>query len=97
VGQENWQVDEEEWKEPQSRIEAIGIEHAARQPVEKLIQLLIYFLVGVSVFLGVFGFQQFSDIANMLDEKIALQFAQDEAKVLAYKNAVGDSRTAHED
>ena len=59
--------------------------------------MLIYFLVGVSVFLGVFGFQQFSDIANMLDEKIALQFAQDEAKVLAYKNAVDDLRTAHED
>ena len=97
VSQENWQVDEEEWKELQGRIEAIAIEHAARQPVERLIQLLIYFLVGVSVFLGVFGFQQFSDIANMLDEKIALQFAQDEAKVLAYKNAVDDLRTAHED
>jgi len=88
-------MDEKDWKELEARVDAISLEHAARQPIETLIRILIYGLFGLLVFLGLFGVTQFSDIENTLEEKIALQFAQDESKVLAYKNAVDDLRRAN--
>ena len=88
-------MDDKDWKELEARVDAISMEHAARQPIENLVRILIYVLVGLSVFLGLFGVTQFSDIENKVEEKVALQFAQDESKVLAYKNAVDDLRKAN--
>jgi hypothetical protein len=86
---------ERDLEELKAQVDIISIEHAARQPIENLVRILMYFLVGISIFLGLFGVTQFSDIENKLEEKVALQFAKDESKVLAYKNAVDDLREAH--
>ena len=77
------------------RLDQIAIEHASRQPIEDMIRLLLYVIFGISIFLGAFGITQFSVLDNMLEEKIALQFAQDDARVLAYKNSVNELRIAH--
>jgi hypothetical protein len=95
MDEKDWKEDEKDWKELEARVDAISLEHAARQPIETLIRILIYGLFGLLVFLGLFGVTQFSDIENTLEEKIALQFAQDESKVLAYENAVDDLRRAN--
>ncbi len=77
----------------EERFHQLEIEIAERRPVEKLIQIFIYFLAGLSVVIGLFGIKQFSDIDTVISSEVKMQFPRDQQKYLEYKKLIEDAET----
>lgn len=90
-------IDTIETTKLEDRIHLLELEHAERKPVDKLIQILIYFLAGLSIIVGFFGIKQFSDIDSAISKEILQQFPKDQQKYLEYKKLIEDTKTLHQD
>lgn len=76
---------------PADRIAKIEIELAERKPIERLVQLLIYFLAAISVVVGIFGIKQLSDINSIISSEVKNQFPRDSQKMLEYKRLIEET------
>lgn len=75
----------------EERFRKLELEVAERRPVEKLMRILIYFFVGLSIAIGLFGIKQFSDINTAIESEVRTQFPKDQRKYLDYKLLIEDT------
>ncbi|WP_062810572.1 M48 family metallopeptidase [Alcanivorax sp. NBRC 102028] len=72
-------------EELDSRLRVIELEHSERKPIENLIKIFIYFLIAISVVLGVFGIKQFSDMEEIVSRQVKSEFPRDSQKYKEYE------------
>lgn len=81
---------------PEERIRKLEVELAERRPVERLVQILIYFLAGLSVVVGLFGFKQFSDIGSVISTEVKNQFPRDSQRYLEYRKLIDETQSLNQ-
>lgn len=75
----------------EERVQKLELELAERRPVERQIQLFIYFLAALSIIVGVFGFKQFSDIGGVIAAEVKMQYPRDQQRFLEYKRLIDET------
>lgn len=81
-------MSEEVMNQLNDRLRLLEHDNAERKPVAELIKIFMYFLIGISVVLGLFGLKQFSDIRNIIQEEVSRQYPKDQQKFLEYQSLI---------
>lgn len=81
----------DEVAELKSQIHEIEVQLSGRKPVEELVKIFIYFLIAISVVVGLFGIKQFSDIQELIAAEVKLQLPRDQQRYLEYSALVEET------
>ena len=75
----------------EDRLHKLELELAERKPIERQIQLFVYFLAALSVVVGVFGFKQLSDIDSLIAEEVQSLLPRQSQKFAEYKKLIDET------
>lgn len=81
-------------KRIESLTESVGdlrTELAAQRPVAELIRYLVYFWAAISLVLGFLGWTQLSDLDNVVEQKVKLQFPKSSAQYTDYEKLISET------
>lgn len=81
----------------EGELQEMKISAAERRPVEDLLKIFIYFLVALSVVVGLFGLRQFSDLRDLVAAEVQLQFPRDQQNYLEYERMIAAARDLDRD
>lgn len=77
-------VTEDEVESLRTRLRELEVETAGRRPIESIVKLFIYFLVALSVVVGVFGIKQLSDLDAVVARQVKQEFPRASAEYREY-------------
>ena len=69
---------------------------ASSKPVDDIVRYLLYFWLTISVVLGIFGWNQLSDIDDKIDIAITKQLPKDSNMYRDYETLIADTKKLHE-